>query len=262
MLARSVQSVRTFSVSARAFAKDAGDVKARLKREQRKKQVQKQAPELHPLYMEVPQALRYLRAAEVGVPAAKTTISLHMTVLPERGSKPLSGEIFLPKPIKELNVIVFTAEPATAEAALAQGAKYAGGADLIEQIAQGEVKLDGLTHAFATPDIVKELKAIARQVGPKGLMPLAKKGTVADDVAGLIRNSVGSMPFKQKGQHLAIPIARADFSDREVVANLMAALDAIYGSQPPGTKKPNLIGKAVLSLTRGPGLVINVRNQA
>lgn len=255
------RNIRQFSALARTLAKDAGDIKKRLKKEQRRKVVQKQAPESHLLHMTVPSAMRYLRAAEVGMPAEKTTISLHMTVLPERGSKPLSGEIFLPRPMKDSHVMVFSANPEVVEKALSEGAAYAGGVDLIEKIQKGEIKLDGLTHAFATPDIVKELKAIARQVGPKGLMPLAKKGTVADDVFQLMKNSAGAMPFKQKGEHLAIPIGRADFSDHEILANLKAASDSIYGAQPPGTKKPNLIGKAVLSLTRGPGLVINVRNQ-
>lgn len=255
------RSVRWFSATARTLAKDTLEAKKRLKKEQRRKVVQKQAPELHPLHMEVPQALRYLRAAEVGFPASRTTISLHMTVLPERGSKPLSGEIFFPKPIKESNVIVFSGNPEVVEQAKADGAKYAGGSDLIELIQNGSLKLDGLTHAFATPDILKELKAIARQVGPKGLMPLAKKGTVAENLSELMKNSLGAMPFKQKGEHLAIPIGRADFSDREIVANLKAVSDAIYALQPPGTKKPNLLGKAVISLTRGPGLVVNIKQQ-
>jgi len=261
----SCSSVRAFSTSLAAFkpgakSDSASDSKRKLRKQQAIKQKNKQAPELHPLYMEVPQALRYLRAAEVGNPSKKTTISILMTVLPEKGSKPLQGEIYLPKPIKESNVMVFSLNEEVIKQAKELGAVYAGGLDLINEISLG-LKLDGLTHAFATPDILKDLRQIAKQIGPKGLMPALKKGTVAEDVSELMRKSVGALPFKQKDQHLSIPIGRCDFSDKEIIENLKAASDAIYGSQPPGTKKPNLIGKTCLSSTLGPSIVINFKNQ-
>jgi ribosomal protein L1 len=257
--------VRGFSTSLTALkpgakSDSASDSKKKLRKQQAIKQKNKQAPELHPLYMEVPQALRYLRAAEVGNPSKKTTISILMTVLPEKGSKPLQGEIYLPKPIKESNVMVFSLNEDVVKQAKELGAVYAGGLDLINEISQG-LKLDGLTHAFATPDILKDLRQIAKQIGPKGLMPALKKGTVAEDVSELMKKSVGALPFKQKDQHLSIPIGRCDFSDKEIIENLKAASDSIYGSQPPGTKKPNLIGKTCLSSTLGPSIVINFKNQ-
>lgn len=257
-----VLSVRTLA-SSPVLAKDAQkDAKRKLKREQRVKQKNKQAPEQHPLYMDVPVAMRYLRAAEVGQPSQKTTISILMTVIPDRGSKPLQGSVYLPKPIKDSHVMVFSLDEATISKAQELGAVYAGGLELIEDIKNGNVKLDSLTHAFATPDIVKELKAIARQVGPKGLMPSAKKGTVSEDIAELMRKSVGALPFKQKDQHLSIPIGRCDFSDKEIVDNLKAASEAIYATQPPGTRKPNLMGQTCLSSTIGPSVVINFKNAA
>lgn len=75
-----------------------------------------------------------------------------------------------------------------------------------------------------------------------------------------MEENVGALPFKQRDQHLSIPIGRCDFSDKEILQNLKAASDAIYGCQPPGTKKPNLIGQTCLSSTIGPSLVINFRN--
>lgn len=252
---------RTFSTSFRALDKSSQNAaRKKLKREQQAKLRNKLAPELHPLYMEVPTALRYLRAAEIGQPSKKTTISILMTVIPDKGSTPLSGSIYFPKPIKESHVMVFTLQPEIAEDAKALGAKYAGGLELIEEIKQGNIKLDNLTHAFATPDIVKDLKVIARQIGPKGLMPSQKKGSVSDDIAALMRSSVGALPFKQKSQHLSVPIGRCDFSDKEIIENLKAASDAIYASQAPGTRKPNLIGQTHLSTTLGPSVVINFKN--
>lgn len=253
-------SCRTFSKSLTAQNKSPQNAaKKKLKREQLVKLKNKQAPELHPLYMEVPTAMRYLRAAEVGQPAKKTTISILMTVIPDKGSTPLSGSIYFPKPIRDSHVMVFSLQPEVAELAKELGASYAGGLELIEEIKQGNVKLDSLTHAFATPDIVKDLKVIARQIGPKGLMPTPKKGTVSDDVPALMRSSVGALPFKQKSQHLSVPIGRCDFSDKEIIENLKAASEAIYSSQAPGTRKPNLIGQARLSSTLGPSVLINFK---
>ncbi|KAK6458731.1 ribosomal protein L1-like protein [Scheffersomyces xylosifermentans] len=258
---RFISAIRLFSSTPITYKpkNPQNDAKRKLRREQAVKQRNKQAPESHPLYLTVPQAMRYLRAAEVGQPAKKTTVSILMTVLPERGSKPLAGSVYFPKPIKESHAMVFSLQEEVVAKAKELGATYAGGLELIEQIKNGEVKLDILTHAFATPDIVKDLRVIARQIGPKGLMPAAKKGTVSEDVEALMKESVGAFPFKQKEQHLSIPVGRCDFSDEEILKNLKAASEAIYGCQPPGTRKPNLIGQTCLSSTLGPSVVINFK---
>lgn len=260
---QSILGVRSFSFSATSLAKQStkqNDAKKKLKREQYVKNKNKEAPESHPLYMDVPLAMKFLRAAEVGQNVKRTTVSILMTVLPEKGSKPLQGSIYLPKPIKDNKVIVFSSNPETVELAKELGATAAGGLDLIERIQNGEVKLDDITHSFATPEFVKELKPIARNLGPKGIMPTPKKGTVSDDIKSLMEKSVGALPFKQKDQHLNMPIGRCDFSDKEIIENLKAASKAIYESQPPGTKKPNLLGQTCLSSTNGPSLVINFKN--
>lgn len=235
------------------------DIKRKLKRAQLVKVRNKQAPELHPLYMEVPTAMKYLRAAEVGNPAPRTTVSVQITVIPDKGSKPISGSVFFPKPIKDNSVMVFSLDEQVLEEAKKLGAKAAGGLDLIEQIKSGNFKLDDFTQCYATPDIVKDLKPIARALGPKGLMPTPKRNTVSENIIQLIQDNLGALPFKQKDQHLLMPIGRCDFSDAEIIANLKAASEAVYGAQPPGTKKPNLIGQTVLSSTMGPSMVINFK---
>lgn len=260
-----LRQAQSFSTSLAAFnaAADKKDqqkeVKKKLKRAQLVKARNKQAPEVHPLYMEVPRAMRYLRAAEVGNPASRTTVSVQVTVIPEKGSKPLSGSVFFPKPIKENSVIVFSLDEHVLEGARKLGAKAAGGQELIESIRSGEFKLDGFTQCYATPDVVKDLKPIARTLGPKGLMPTPKRNTVSENIIQLIQENLGALPFKQRGQHLSMPVGRCDFSDAEIVSNLKAASEAVYATQPPGTKKPNLIGQAVLGSTMGPSVVINFK---
>lgn len=235
------------------------DVKRKLKRAQLVKARNKQPPEHHPLYMDVTTAMRYLRAAEVGNPASRTTVSVHITVIPEKGSKPLSGNVFYPKPIRDNSVMVFSTDEGVVHEAKKLGAKAAGGVELVELIKNGTLKLDDFTQCYATPDVLADLRPIARMLGPKGLMPTARKNTVSENVIDLIHENLGAHPFKQKGQHLLMPIGRCDFSDHEILSNLKAASDAVFLAQPPGTKKPNLIGQAALSSTIGPSIVINFK---
>ncbi|KAK6202265.1 ribosomal protein L1-like protein [Scheffersomyces amazonensis] len=249
--------IRSFSSSSINLKVD--DAKAKLMREQKLRAKHRQGPESHPLYMTVPQAMRYLRAAEVGRPVKRSTVSISMTIIPEKGSTPISGSVYLPKPIKDNFVMVFSLDEEVIKKAKEMGATLAGGLELIQGINEGTIKFDKITQAFATPDIVKSLKPIARQIGPKGLMPTEKRGTVSDDIASLISESVGALAFKQKGTDLSIAIGRCDFSDEEIIKNLIAASTAIYAAQPPGTPKPNLFGLTHISSTFGPSIVIDIK---
>ncbi|CUM64814.1 uncharacterized protein PRCAT00002427001 [Priceomyces carsonii] len=256
-------SLRVLNVSVQSKNKEKDlqlEAKKKLKRAQAVKLKNKQPPEIDPLYMEIPVAMKYLRAAEVGQPAKKTTVSILMSVIPDKGSKPLAGSIAFPRPLKDSLVMVLSENESVLNRAKEMGAALFGGQDLIDSIKDGNTKLDHITHCFATPGIVKELKPVARILGVRGIMPTARRGTVSDDVESLISGSIGSINFKQKDRHLSIPIGRCDFSDKEILENLKAASDAIYGSQPPGTKRPNLIGRTFLSSTIGPSILINFKN--
>lgn len=236
------------------------DPKVRARRDVRKKALAKSPPEQHPLYMDVPRALRYLRAAEVGRPAKRTTIALQMNVIPEKGSTPLQGQIVFPKPVRETKILVFSHDAATVEQVGQLNSSYTvGGAELIAKIQDGDVDLDSFTQCYATPDIVKDLKPIARALGPRGLMPTPKRNTVAENVIQLIEANTGAITFKQRDQHIAVPVGRCDFSDADIINNLRAASKAIYASQPAGTKKPNTFGHVHLSSTNGPSVVINIK---
>lgn len=255
--------VRNAMVAPRPSPKDFAvkDPKVLAKRAQRKKTKHKQPPQLHPLYMDVPRAMKYLRAAEVGQPSKKTTICVQLMVIPEKGSTPLQGKIFFPKPIKDNRVLVFTlADNTRADINRLDESIVVGGTELIQQIQLGELDVTKFNQSYATPEMVSFLKPIARTLGPKGLMPTAKRGTVSDSVVQLLEENFGAFNFKQKGNLLSIPVGRCDFSDDEIIRNIQAASDAVYGCQPPGTKKPNLIGQCFISSTLGPSMVIDFKN--
>lgn len=256
-------AIRNAVATSRPSPKDFAvkDPKILAKRAQRKKTLHKEPPQLHPLYMEVPAAMRYMRAAEVGRPSKKTTVSVQLTVIPEKGSTPLQGKIFFPKPIKDNKAIVFTLVDSTrTEITKLDDSIVVGGTELIEQIQLGELDVSKFNQSYATPEMVPLLRPIARTLGPKGLMPMAKRGTVSESVVQVLEENFGAFNFKQKKNLLSIPVGRCDFSDVEIIRNIQAASDAVYGCQPPGTKKPNLIGRCYLSSTLGPSVVIDFRN--
>lgn len=225
-----------------------------------KKAKNRVSPQQHPLYMDIPTAMKYMRASEVGKPASRTTVSLQIVTLPEKGSTPLRGEVVFPKSIKSNYPLIFTQNPTQIEKLEKSGKSFKlGGEELINEIKEGTVQLKRFTQCFASPEMAPLLRPIARDLGVKGLMPSTKKNTVGEDILGMLERSSDVMTFRQKRDQLYIPVGRCDFSDEEIIKNIKAASEAVYALQPPGTKSPNLIGQCTLSSTNGPAAVIDFR---
>lgn len=214
---------------------------------------------MNPIYMDIPLAMKYMRAAEVGNPAKRTTVSVQVTIIPEKGVSPIQGLVALPKPIKDTCALVFTENALQVEKLAATSYSYkVGGNDLVEQINQG-LSLDGFSHCFATPEALSILKPIQRTLGVAGLMPTVKKGTVSDDILSLVEKSAGQLSYRLKGYNLAIPVGRCDFTDKEIIQNIKAIADHVNASQPTGNKK-HIVGRCSLSSTNGPSVVIDFKN--
>lgn len=235
------------------------DPKKQLKKLQNDKRKNKQNPNLHPLYMDITKAIKYLKCAEIGEQVSKSTLSLLVTVIPEKGSKPLSGFIKFPNPVGQSKILIFTETPIQVN--LPESNYLMGGQELVDKIQSGEVDVSSFTHSFSTIDFAGNLKPIQRILGPKNLMCLPRRGNVSDisELPKLIEENLGTLPFKQVGRHLSFPIGRCDFTEKQLLENISEASKTIYGLQPPGTKKPNLIGQACISSTKGPGIVINFK---
>lgn len=235
------------------------DPKKQMKKLQKDRRKNKENPRSHPLYMEISKAIKYLKAAEIGEQVSKSTLSLLVTVIPEKGSKPLSGFIKFPNPVSQSKILIFTESPLQLN--LAESNYLMGGQDLIDKIQAGEVDVNSFTHSFATTEFASNLKPIQRILGPRNLMCLPRRGNVADigKLPELIEDNLGSLPFKQLGRHLSFPIGRCDFTEKQLLENIAEASKTIYGSQPPDTKKPNLIGQTCISSTKGPGIVIDFK---
>lgn len=210
------------------------------------------------LFLDTATAIRYLRAAEVGHPAESTTLTMTVRVIADNGVQALAGSVRLPKGLDtDQRIAVFTLNPELAAAAKEAGAAVVGGEDLIEQVKNGVIDFN---KALATPDILAKLGPIARVLGPKGLMPSARRGTVSNDIVKLIGDSIGVIDFRQRSiATVSLPVAKAYFTDAEIVKNLIVAIDTVRETANKiQSKRPIVLGQTTLSSTHGPGIVIDV----
>lgn len=232
--------------------------KADLRKMARKRSEARANPERSPYFMDIAQSLRYLRAAEVGRSPKEAVITITTSVVAQKGNPRLSGAISFPKPLKETRILVFSSLEEQQKVATAAGALLVGGSELVAQIKAGEVELNFDT-AFATPEMVPQLNQLARTLGPRGLMPTVKKGTVSEDIGVLINDIAGSFLFRQKSDQISLAVGRANFTDAEIISNITAAREALkraVGQQK--VKKQSILGQTVIQSTHGPGLVVNV----
>ncbi|KAI8343399.1 ribosomal protein L1-like protein [Chlamydoabsidia padenii] len=209
------------------------------------------AQKINPDAVDVNQAVRVLKAMEVGHPSHQ--IEAHIQCKIEKSTPLIRGSLVLPKSIKQEATIVVFATGKKAEEARAAGAQYVGGEELIEQVQKGEFKFD---KCISTPQMFPAVTKIARVLGPKGLMPTVKKGTVTDDVTDIVRKSKSSFDFKgDKFGVLHTGIGKVEFESSDLEENLKAILEElrVFG------KANNLkafIQNVSLSSTRGPGIAI------
>ncbi|CAR25184.1 mitochondrial 54S ribosomal protein uL1m [Lachancea thermotolerans CBS 6340] len=262
--------VRRLHVSASLRAEEpVGNATSKLSKDQLKKRevrrfAQKKAAARrpaseHPLYMPVDKALRFLRAAEVGQPQSQQTLSVTTIVISERGAPLLSGNVSFPNALKELKIAVFTNDEQQAQIAREKfNCHVVGGSELVEKIKQGQVPLD-FDKSFATPEIATLLASqLGRILGPRGLLPAAKKGTVSENLESLIKDSMGTLPFRQRGNNISIAVGRCSFTDKQLLENIVAAQKSVKEALAnQKAKKPSLLGQTTLTSTRGPGIVID-----
>lgn len=209
-----------------------------------------------PLCLDIQTALRYLRAAEVGRPAHATTITLNLTIVAEKGQALLQGSFRLPRALEQQRICVFTNDPEAAEQARQAGATLVGSDEIIDQVKNGIINFD---NAFATPDMVHRLAQLGRILGPKNLMPSARRGTVTKDIYKAVNEAAGETLYKQTTSTLSLPVARAYFSDYDIIRNIVAVMDAIRANMSKiDSKKAPTIGLSTLRSTVGPNIIIEV----
>ncbi len=196
-------------------------------------------------------------AKQTSVPKYDATVevALGLGVDPRKADQMVRGTVNLPHGTgKTARVIVF-ATGEKANEALAAGADEVGGDDLIEKIQKGFLDFDA---AVATPDQMGKVGKIARILGPRGLMPNPKTGTVTADVTKAVNDiKGGKVNFRvDKQANLHLVIGKVSFDEQKLVENYAAAMDEVTRAK-PATSKGTYLKKVTVSTTMGPGIGVD-----
>jgi large subunit ribosomal protein L1 len=182
--------------------------------------------------------------------------SMNLGIDPRHADQMVRGLISLPNGTgKTLRVGVF-ARGAKAQEALEAGADVVGAEDLAEKVQAGEIDFD---RCIATPDMMALVGRLGKILGPRGLMPNPKLGTVTMDVKGAVAAAKsGQVEFRaEKAGIVHAGIGKASFDDDKLAQNIRAFVDAIQKAKPTGAKG-TYVKKAALSSTMGPGVRVDV----
>ena len=183
-------------------------------------------------------------------------MSMNLGIDPRHADQMVRGLITLPHGTgKTVRVGVF-ARGAKADEALAAGADVVGAEDLAEKVQAGEIAFD---RCIATPDLMGVVGRLGKILGPRGLMPNPRLGTVTMDVKGAVSAAKGGqVEFRaEKAGIIHAGIGKASFEEAKLLENARALADAILKAKPTGAKGTYLKG-AALSSTMGPGLKLDV----
>ena len=179
-------------------------------------------------------------------------LSFRLGVDASQGDQMVRGTTPLPNGSgKKVRVLVFTDDPAKA---LAAGADHAGLQDIMQKINEGWLDFD---VAIATTEAMKTVRTIARVLGPKGLMPNPKSGTVTDDIAaGIKAVKAGRVEFKMdKTAGIGVGVGKRSFPAEQILENASVVLEAV-GKAKPASFKGRYIMNVALSSTMSPGIKI------
>jgi large subunit ribosomal protein L1 len=182
--------------------------------------------------------------------------SIRLGVNPKYADQMVRGSCVMPSGTGNTKRVLVIAKADKAKEALAAGADYAGSDEYIKKIAE-ENWLD-FDSMVATPDMMGQVGKIARVLGPRGLMPNPKVGTVTMDVVKAVTElKSGRIEFRvEKAGIVQTPIGKASFSGDNLAANLFALMDTIYRLK-PATAKGVYVKSVVISTTHGPGIKID-----
>ncbi len=183
-------------------------------------------------------------------------IAVNLGIDAKKSDQAVRGSVVLPAGTgKKVRIAVFTSGD-KAEAARAAGADLVGLEDLAEKVKAGQIDFD---IAIASPDAMRVVGQLGQILGPRGLMPNPKVGTVAPDVAAAVRNAkAGQVQYRtDKAGIVQCSIGRASFSAEALRQNLAALVDALNKARPSNTKGV-YVRKVAVSSTMGPGVRIDI----
>ena len=187
-------------------------------------------------------------------------IAMNLGVDPKHADQMVRGVVNLPNGTgRTLKVAVFARGP-KADEAKAAGADIVGADELVNEVMGGKIEFD---RCIATPDMMGLVGRLGKVLGPRGLMPNPKVGTVTMDVAGAVKASKGgAVEFRvEKAGIVQGTVGKASFDDAKLVENIKAFVDAVSKAKPTGAKG-NYIQRVAISSTMGPGVKVELASVA
>ena len=185
-------------------------------------------------------------------------VSVNLGIDASKGEQVVRGSVVLPHGTgKKTRVLVF-AEGVKADEAKASGADFVGFEDLVEKIESGWIDFE---YAVATPDLMTRLGKLAKILGPRGLLPNKKLGTVTDDIAGVVKELKRGKAFFKNDKYglIHFVIGKVSFGVDTLHDNLIEFLKVLSGSK-PSSSKGRFIRKITVSSTMGVGVGVDVDN--
>jgi len=185
-------------------------------------------------------------------------LAFKLGIDPRQSDQMVRGTVPLPHGSgKTVRVLVFARPGGAADAAKAAGAEYVGFEDLIKRCNEGWSDFD---VAIATPEAMSEVRKLGKALGPRGLMPNPKTGTVTEDTAKAVKEvKAGRVEFKvDKGGNVHVPIGKASFAPEQLVENARAVIEAVAKAR-PHTAKGVFINSCTLSATMSPAVRVDLK---
>ncbi len=188
-------------------------------------------------------------------------LALRLGVDPKQSDQMVRGTVPLPHGSgKTVKVLVFAKNGPAADAAKAAGAEFVGFDDMIKKCVDGWTDFD---VAIATPDAMSEVRKLGKVLGPRGLMPNPKTGTVTDDTAKAVREvKAGRVEFKiDKAGNIHVPVGKASFNAQQLEDNARAVIEAVAKAR-PSTTKGDYLQSCTLSATMSPPVRVDLKEFA
>jgi len=203
----------------------------------------------------LPEAIATMRKAAFAKFDETVEVSMRLGVDPRHADQMVRGTVVLPHGTgKTKRVLAIAGGEKVAEAEQA-GADFVGGAELVKKIQDGWLEFDAVV---ATPDMMREVGKLGRVLGPRGMMPNPKTGTVTFDIAAAVHEiKAGKVEFRvDKTAIVHVPVGKLSFDDKRLAENTQALVDAVVRAKPSAAKGKYLRSIHIAS-TMGPGLEID-----
>ncbi|MBI2356652.1 50S ribosomal protein L1 [Candidatus Dojkabacteria bacterium] len=194
------------------------------------------------------QAVKAIKASSYSTFVGSAELHVSVNLPKDKDAKSIKGAVTLPHSVaKKVSVYVFTT-PENAKVALEAGADKAGLEELVKEVQSGKINFD---VAIATPDVMAKIAALGKELGPKGLMPNPKTGTVTTDVAGTVSAyKKGKMTFKADSNGgIHVGVGKLSLEDAQIVENITTAVTAI--EEALGKQLSTIVKSTYLAPTMG-----------